>query len=325
MKNFIQFVFVLLLFGHKCLAQEPMSTLSICGTDDRVRKDDARICRFRRADGSSTGGTAWLASNGAIITAGHAMTFAPSYYIEFNIPSSLDWGGTVRASDEDQYQVDMSSIVGVNGGMGNDWKIFRCFPNPITGLLPHQAQNNFFRMTNENPSVNGIIRITGCGVDEGIDNKSVQTSSGPYLGETTVNSNCVYHKYEVDTESDNSGSPIIWNVNGFVIGIHTHSGCSENPPFSGNNGTSFENDGLEYALQNFYGTNTIYVDLISRSPNEDGTIFSPYNTVIEGINATPSGGKLFITTGTYNNNDNLIINKEICILPPACGAIIINP
>ena len=82
-----------------------------------------------------------------------------------------------------------------------------------------------------------------------------------------------------------------------TIGIHTNGGC--NPP-TGNAGTSLANDGLEAALQNFHGPNTIYVDTFTSSINEDDTIFYPFDTVSEGINAAINGGQLFITTVVFN-------------------------
>ncbi len=327
MKNIIPFLIVLSYFNcQKCLSQEPSGILSICGTDDRIRTDDPRIGRLRRVHEDRVGGTVWLVSNGLILTAGHVLVDNDrEYYVELNIPSSEESGDPVPSAIEDRYLVDKSSIIGIDGGLGNDWAVFLCYPNEITGLLPHQKQNAFYRMTNETPTINDITRITGCGSDIGINNQTVQTDTGLYLGETIQSSDDIYHRYEVDNENNNSGSPIIWESTGFTIGIHTHAGCIEFPPYYGNHGTSFENNGLENAIQSYYGPNTIYVDLISVSPNEDGTIFSPYNTISEGINATPNGGILFITTGTYNNTGSFEINKEITILPPACGEIVINP
>jgi len=305
--------------------QEIASILSLCGSDDRVRINDPRVGRFVRSDGTRSG-TVWLGSNGAILTAGHAAGVQPDAgaSIEFNIRSSNSNGYPVPSAEEDIYAIDYSTVVFIEGGTGNDWAVFRCFPNPITKLMPHQKQNDFFRMTKEAPSTNEITRITGCGVDDGVDNQTIQTSTGPYAEETIVSSTRIYHGYEVDTENNNSGSPIIWEANGFTIGIHTNGGC-DSPYYGANFGTSFENDNLENALQNLYSINTVYVDSISQSPIEDGTIFSPYNTVTEGITATLPGGNLYITTGTYNNNSNLTINKPMTILPPACGTVVINP
>jgi len=300
-KKILSLVIVFLISVPLCIAQEKNSILSICDNDDRIRTEDPRVGRFRRYD-DQVFGTVWLASNGAILTAGHAVGMEVSWSIEFNIKSSLLWGGNVASEPEDIYVVDTSSIVSAYTGMGNDWKIFRCFPNSITGLLPHQAQNDFFRMTNEVPEASDVIRITGCGVDDdppgylsshNSDNQTIQMDNGPYVGETNINDNMVYHEYIVDTRSNNSGSPIIWMPGELTIGIHTNGGC--NPP-TGNAGTSLANDGLEAALQNFHGPNTIYVDTFTSSINEDGTIFYPFDTVSEGINAAINGGQLFITT-----------------------------
>lgn len=114
-----------------------------------------------------------------------------------------------------------------------------------------------------------------------------------------------------------------WTYLFTFIGIHTNGGCTASG--GSNSGTSFEHDPLENALQNFHGGNTIYVDLLSLSPNENGTIFSPFNTIQEGVNSTPNGGRLYIITGTYNGSSGLNINRELTILPPSSGTIVINP
>lgn len=151
----------------------------------------------------------------------------------------------------------------------------------------------------------------------------MQTDVGLYLGESSYG-NRFWHRYTVDTEPANSGSPIIWEGNNnFAIGVHTFGGCTATGGHNG--GTSFEHDPLEIALQNFHGANTIYVDNQSLSPSENGTVFLPFNTVQEGVNSTPTDGNLYIITGTYNGNAGLSMTRAINIIPPASGIIIINP
>ncbi len=309
--------------------QSIAGTRSLCGNDERVPIDDARVARFPLSINNGTSCTAWLVNHGAILSAGHCIDNNGAInpfvdLIEFNVPPSLANGTPVAADADDQYPIDLNSIVwgAPNGLLGRDWAVFRCLPNANTGLLPHQAQGVFFRMTREIPNNNQDIRITGYGADDATANDTEQTDIGPYLGEHNKNGR-FWHEYVVDTRGHNSGSPIIWEASNFTIGIHTNGGC--NPPNDGNFGTSFEHDPLESALNNFLGNNTVYVDLLSLAPNETGSVLSPYNTISEGINATPTGGRLYITSGTYNNSGNLLINKSMTILPPATGAVIIKP
>lgn len=293
---------------------------TLCGSDDRVASTDSRVGRIN-------GCTAWLISNGAALTAGHCADYDPdrsgpllpdgvldlSGVMEFNIPLS-DADGTLNRSDpDDQYPIDTSDVTwnfdGSGQGLGKDWTVFALNPNSNTGLRAHEVQG-FFRLTREKPTVDSTTRITGCGVDDtpsgttGGDNaqhRTLQTSTGPYRGEATGDLSVdIYHYYTVDTASANSGSPIIWESNGFTVGIHTNGGC-ESDGSSYNRGTSFEVNVLEQAVQDFPGSSTTYVDNIANhpSPDEDGKVLSPYDTVAEAIATVVSGGRLSIVEGSY--------------------------
>jgi hypothetical protein len=292
---------------------------SLCAGDNRVASTDVRVGRI-------TGCTAWLNSNGSLLTAGHCADYDPDRggpllpdgildlggVVEFDIPQSLANGTLVAADPNDQYPIDTSSVVwnfdGEGQGLGKDWAMFRCNPNSNTGLLPHEARNSFFRMTRENPVIANTIRITGCGVDEtpagstggrNSDNRTLQTSTGPYVGEFSSGAN-FWHRYQVDTEGANSGSPIIWTSTGFTIGVHTNGGCNTDGSGS-NSGTSFEHNPLETALQNFPGANTTYLDAVSPpgSPTEDGTVFRPFNTLPEAVADVVSGARILAVRGNY--------------------------
>jgi hypothetical protein len=92
-------------------------------------------------------------------------------------------------------------------------------------------------------------------------------------------------------------------------------------------GTSFENNDLEAALDDFYGTGSIYADRghpIS-SALENGTVFRPYDTVTEAVAVVPSGGTVAITEGTYFD-DTFVIGsdgKSMTLLAPV-GAVSIG-
>ena len=289
---------------------------SICdASDDRVDSTDGRVGRLYFG-----GCTAWLTSNGAVLTAGHCVDFdiddppggcGPllpdgvldlNGVVEFNIPLSQNNGNPVAANPNDQYPIDLTSVVwrfdGCGQGLGKDYAVFGVNPNSNTGLTAHDAQG-FFRMTRETPAVDATVRVTGCGVDSNTPtrNLALQTDTGTYEGET-INGANIWQSHRVDTQGANSGSPIIWSANGLTIGIHTNAGCTSTG--GSNSGTSFEHTPLETALENFPGANTVYVDRGHPLPEaENGTIFRPYNTLPEGIAVVPNGGILSIVEGTY--------------------------
>ena len=306
---------------------------TLCGGDSRVASNDGRVGRI-------SGCTAWLISNGGVLTAGHCADSDPdkdgpllpdgvldlSGLMSFNVPLS-DSDGTLNASvPEDQYPIDTSDVVwrfdGEGQGLGKDWAVFGLNPNSTTQERAHIAQG-FFRMTRENPAFRilppdfDIIRITGYGKDDtptgtgggrNSRNRTNQTSTGLYLGESSSGSNR-WHKYSVDTEPANSGSPVIWNTDsstgnliGFTIGIHTNGGCGADS--GSNKGTSFEVNALEIAIRDFPGSNTVYADSISGhpAPSEDGSVFRPFNTVTEAINAVANNGRISIVKGNYRQS-----------------------
>lgn len=320
---------------------------TLCGPDNRVASTDRRVGRIFYSAGDYDC-TVWLTSNGALLTAGHCTDFDPdgngsslpdgtldlNGVIEFNVPSSTSSGTVTAANPNDQYPIvttPANSVVwsydGEGQGLGKDWAVFRVNPNSNTGLTPYQAQGNFFRMTRANPPGTATIRITGYGVDDtppgtsggrNAQNQTNQTNTGTYVGET-ISGNDIRHEYQVDTMGANSGSPIIWEDNGFTIGIHTNGGCTAE---SGNSGTSFEHDPLETALQNFrYGTGIVYVDqgfpnsmLPDGVTTRDGTVFRPFLTIAQAIN-TSGARTVSVVAGSYN--EPMTISKALTLTAPA--------
>jgi V8-like Glu-specific endopeptidase len=330
-----------LLVGEAASAGNRQFTL--CGGDNRVASTDARVGRINVANTAGAVSnpycTAWLVSNGAILTAGHCVDQDPDQggpllpdgttdagfflsVVEFNVPATQNNGSTVFANPDDQYPIDATRIRvrfdGAGQGLGKDWSVFACRRNTNTGLLPHEAQGSFFRMTNDAPAAGATVRVTGFGTDTGAENQTLQTAAGPYSGESQSNAE-IWHRYAVDTNPANSGSPIIWEANGLAIGIHTNGGCTSSG--GANSGTSFEHDALETALQNFPGANTVYVDNGHPTAIRNGTIFRPHSTVTTGVNVAASGGTISIVAGTYG--DRLTISKPITLSAPA-GAVIIG-
>lgn len=297
-------------------------TQSQCGdNDDRIASNDAAVGRIMPA-----GCTGWIVSNGAHLTAGHCVGTSMST-LQFNIPTSTCDGTTVNPPPEDQYAID-SLVNFADGGLGNDWAVFACFPDSNTGLLPVEAQQEFFRMTRD-AIVGGNVRVTGHGLDDdptgctgfwNATSQTQQTHSGDWINEYVQGNSVVVIDYIVDTEGGNSGSPV--QLGAFprvTIGIHTNGGCA--PPDFGNSGTGFEHDNLELFIQNFPGLFVTYVDSWRYSALADGTVFRPFDRVATGIGAVTPGGAVCIVAGTYN--EPMTINKAMTLHAPV-GAVTIQ-
>lgn len=292
---------------------------SLCGPDDRVVSNDNRVGRI---NGGCTG---WLVSNGAILTAGHCGIAAGSI-LEVNVPASLADGTLVMSAVADQFPVLAGSITVVNNNVGDDWTVCRIGPNSL-GQDAHRRYG-FFRMTRELPGIGATLRVTGCGTDStppgstggaNAQNQTLQTSAGAFASETGGEPR-ISLQYAVDTNAANSGSPIIWEANGFAVGIHTAAGCNNGG--GSNNGTSFELNALENAIAAVPGPNCRYLDSV-RAPGgaKDGTVFQPHDTLPEAVGAVPAGGRLSIVIGTYSVPPGGITVRKAMTLVAPVGAV----
>jgi hypothetical protein len=202
---------------------------SQCGpTDDRVSSNQLAAGRLL-----NVGCTAWIIPNGNFVSAGHCIDASDANVVEFQVPLSLPDGTMKHPGPEDQYSVNVSSkVFSFSGDIGDDWGTFEVFPNSVTGLLPKVAQRAFWPIIQYfGPE---SIRITGYGVDDGVDYATQQTHVGPNAGSsgTTL-------RYVTDTRGGNSGSPVIDEETGYAVGVHTNGGCSASGGH--NSGTSFFN------------------------------------------------------------------------------------
>ena len=248
--------------------QQGVGTEAICGTsDDRTRSTSPAVGRI-----ISIGCTGWIVSNGLHVTAGHCVGSNASV-LQFNVPSSLSDGTIQHPSARDQYSIDQQSFINQNGDVGNDWAVFRVFNNSETGLQPIQAQGSSFTVVQDlTPSQ---LRVTGYGVDgpppnfgnpppRNSDSQTQQTHVG-----SNANSSGTIIRHTADTQGGNSGSPIIDNLTGKAIGVHTHGGCSST---GGNNhGTSTYNS-------SFWNVLNPSVSVSLDQQRNDGTRLS--NTVV---------------------------------------------
>lgn len=209
------------------IGEGEFSPASICGpTDDRILSNDPRSGRLM-----SIGCSAWIYNNGAgcFGTAGHCISASTTNaVVQFNVPLSNSNGSVNHPPPQHQYSVQQASIQSTgSGGVGNDAAVFGCFPNSNTGLTPLQAQGAMYTFVSPAPQATGEIRITGYGTTSGTQGTPREWSQ---VQKTHVG-NFVQHtgttlRYTADTTGGNSGSPVIHENTGNVIGVHTHGGCT---------------------------------------------------------------------------------------------------
>ncbi|MCH2140707.1 MAG: hypothetical protein MK100_06685 [Phycisphaerales bacterium] len=223
---------------------------SICfSVDDRVLSYDDRSARV-----APIGCTGWLINDATrqFMTAGHCIdNLSVVDVMEFNVPLSNGDGSWNHPGPEDQYPVDDVSVQFTDGGIGNDWSYYGCFPNTETGLTAYEVQGVTHILAAAAPAVDGRdITITGYGSTSAPVDPSwygvQKTHTGPYMHNSGYNVG-----YQTDTTGGNSGSPVLDEVTGMAIGIHTHAGCDSNGGY--NNGTAIEHPDLQYALDNPLG------------------------------------------------------------------------
>ena len=301
----------------------PELAKNICGIgDNRVASADPAVGRI-----VPVGCTGWIASNGAVISAGHCFDDDPfvlgdeADILEFNVPASDPDGTINHPPPADQFSIAAPAAVVNNGGVGADWAVFDVAANGATGAPLVAAQGAFYRMSRD--TTPDRVRVTGFGGDgpfpnygsgnRNADSQTQQTSAGNFLNETVTTANRVTIRFRVDVKGGNSGGPVIDDDDqGLSIGIVTHDGCGL--VLGANHGTSFEVDALEQAVHTFPGPDVAYVDQGHPVVFEDGTVLRPFDTVGESILFVPLGGLLSIVTGTYN--ETLTIDQPMTIVAP---------
>jgi hypothetical protein len=248
------------------------------------------------------GCTAWILSNGAYLTAGHCISSSGTLgQLHFNIPLSNCDGTPNPPLMQDQYPIIQTSIVGQDNAGYDDWAVFDCGPNSNTGLLPVQAQGDFFRMKND--FTFGRARATGYGIDaspagcSGDRNQfsqTQQTDSGGLAAHSQIPSDL---NYTFDSTCGNSGGPLMLEDESMAIGIATR--CTYDCTFGSNHATGFANGSLGNVIQTFPGPVVEYVDSGHPDTSEDGSVFQPHHTVTAAVAAAPSGALISIVRGGY--------------------------
>ncbi len=286
---------------------------TLCGADNRVASGDSRVGRIN-------GCTGWLVSTGVALTAGHCTNDSGNLtgVMQFNVPPSRSDGWPTAGSVADQYPITQWTFQ--DNGTGDDWCIFRVgTAGDGSGRRAHVEQG-FFHMTARVPPADATMRVTGYGLDNtppgsiidsdtpccdansdercdyncNAQSRTLQTSTGRFdelSGETL--------EYEVDTMPANSGSPVIRESTGHAVGIHTAGGCGDTLAGDENHGTWFGDGPLGNALNDYLGSNTVFVDFANVSDLPLGLALLPAKTVAMGVGLVPNGGTVLIAAGSY--------------------------
>lgn len=190
-------------------------------TDDRVLSNDPRSCRL------GSGCSAWLFSEYAVGTAGHCMSGGSTagVLLHFNTPPSTAAGVPQPAHPNDQYALG-PYLQFLDQGIGQDWSVMAALRNSNTLLFPGQAQGSWYMIAPPPAVVTGDLRVTGYGTGNGTSGSATasqmqKTHAGTWVTTSTADALA----YRVDTTGGNSGSPILLDTTGELIGVHTHGGC----------------------------------------------------------------------------------------------------
>lgn len=196
---------------------------SICGMhDERELSQDSVVGRAQRF-GRLGGCSITMIGRTCAITAGHC--FGALEEIHFNTELTRNEEGELNIPAlEDIYNVDPESIVHYYAGIGEDFAVLRLAPNELTGELAGDSQG-YLEVSFDGPAAGDLIRITGYGVvpDDDVRTFSQQTHTGQI---TSFDLDAHILRHVADTTGGNSGSAVVDEATGKVIGVHTHAGCS---------------------------------------------------------------------------------------------------
>ncbi|NBB23035.1 T9SS type A sorting domain-containing protein [Runella sp. CRIBMP] len=273
----------------------------------------------RFTNGTSAGGTGWIAPNGAIVT-----TSDIGYdVIEFNVPPSV--GNTIQhPSPQDQYPLNMGSRVkGYHKFVFNGesyitkvgWGVLEALPNG-TGLRPGERQQEYFRIAT-NPSnyildnlVDKSVDLFHYGVFDGPVLEGLSNFKNLQLTQTSLQKQNTYLKYDLPYASDDRdlfvvysmnnyslayGAPITYEGSNVAIGVHFSSNDGENPAI----GPGFRSDGFRNGLASFFSNNSVYVDPEGLFDPGTGEIHKPFRTENKAASDAPAGAQVYFARGDY--------------------------
>jgi len=278
------------------ILQKQAINYNVSLSDNRVPSSDPAVGRIRD-DVQQYYGTAWIAANGYLVTAGHISGFMQTYchlkdeVLEFNVPNSKPNGGAIPSDPKDQYYISGWSSHYQNNGptIGEDWGFFTVYPNSETGLYPIQAQQKYYDVEQNNNAA--TLRVTGYGNASGILMNTQQTATGPNAGSSGEVLN-----YSVFMQEGNSGGPVIDEATQKVVGIVTDQGSNYGHP-DYNFGTSMYNTSLWNALQPISYPNALVYQFLSDNTTPDPNLWR-WNVSTGSFGSISPSSPITVTTGS---------------------------
>ncbi len=211
------------------VASERGDGCGICDADDRTPSSDNRFGRLMPTGCSAT----LYNADSCMVTAGHCISSGD--VIQFNVPNSNSDCSTNQPPVNDQFP--LTSVDGVNGGVGNDYGAVKAGTNG-DGQTPYEKYGAYVEIAGSVPS-SGTLTVNGYGVDSECTRSQVQQfCEGPIL---SVDSTAIM--YNLDVTYGNSGSSMLYN--GQIVGVVTH--CSYSCE---NYGTRIDRTGFETMRDN---------------------------------------------------------------------------
>lgn len=308
--------------------QSNYQPMNICPeSDDREFSDNRAIGRLRKGGVIAT---AWITASGKLATCAHCISNPSNLdIVEFNVPLSQPDGTIVPSLPENQYAVNIASRDwGTPYDPSDDWGVFEAFSNTQTGLTPLEAQGAYLGVVQSDGGA--TLRVTGYGKDLWGDLRgsyAQQTDAGPNLGR-----NGYVIEYQADTEGGSSGSPVIDEATGVVIGVNTANGCSQT---TGNVGTSTFNPDFWNAL----GLRIVTIDQRLLNGSSVGTVgrwdrisFEPRFAPPRTFSFVPNSTEIFhgdtnlYSSQKYNNwnGDADVRNHRVFTITPDLGELTAN-
>ena len=297
--------------------------------DPRVPIIDPRIARLYIPKGViASYCSASIASNGALISAGHC-NVNQNTTVDFNVPLSSSSGSPKNPDQKFKYSV--AKIKQQYEQCEYDWAVFSVKPNS-TNQLPAENQKGYFYISNIPLEENALISVSGYGSQstppcangagcQNIYNLFLKQSSG--VVSSTKNSSVYFYAYATKATS---GGPIISDsiVYGVLSRYTNQKKCAAT--FSaGETGEPRFADALHtfpvwaYDKKNIDSDAIIYVNQVSMSQNQTGNYFDPYLNILSGINAANQNNLgnslLVVEQGNYNAKfgSSLSLENDITI------------
>lgn len=280
------------------------AALAVCGADDRAADTRLAIGRL------SLLCTAFTLNTGVVVSAGHCGV-TNGDFVEFNVPASWNDGTPRAAHPDDQYPVDVQTIV--DGGQ-DDWVVFRVGANSNTGLVPREAYGDFFYVGYLRQAGGGQeALVSGFGIDtvpsgsrgnRNQDSQTLQSASG--LITTLVGGG---QAIDADTDAGSAGSPVFPAQRRIAWGmVVSNTACANRvlwlwtPSLNQVLGTFPV--GMIAADGSFTGT-------------QDGSLERPFRTFRAAANAVRADGVIGLLPWSQAYDGSITISTRCTIIAPS--------